>query len=158
MPALYAYSPLPTSMSISAETRTQQWVAKQGMKRKWGVPQTNLAGVVARSTVPVSTTGMSLYNVALDTTALPALPALPAIPSTSPPLPPNWNEHLEDTIISLSSYKLFPVPSDTLEYATLAAMLNPFQITSAEQIVNPTLVRDNFRISFECNTFNNLTI
>lgn len=59
--------------------------------------------------------------------------------SADPPLPPNWNANLEDTILSLAPYKLFPIDPDTLEYATIAALLNPFEISAVEQIVNPTL-------------------
>lgn len=59
--------------------------------------------------------------------------------SADPPLPPNWNDNLENTILSVAPYKLFPIAPDTLEYATIAALLNPLEISAAEQIVNPTL-------------------
>lgn len=59
--------------------------------------------------------------------------------TADPPLPPNWNEHLQDTILSLAPYKLFPIAADTLEYATIAELLNPITISTIEQIVNPAL-------------------
>lgn len=60
--------------------------------------------------------------------------------TVDPPLPPNWNENLEDTINSLQPYKLFPISADSLEYQTLVAMLKPtLNVIDAEQIVNPSL-------------------
>lgn len=59
--------------------------------------------------------------------------------SPNPPLAPNWNDNLERTILSLAPYQLFPSAPDTLEYATIAALLAPFKVRTVEQIVNPML-------------------
>ncbi|XP_037031590.1 uncharacterized protein LOC119071063 [Bradysia coprophila] len=59
--------------------------------------------------------------------------------SPDPPLAPNWNDNMEKTILSLQPYQLFPIAADTLEYATIASLLDPFEINAVEQIVNPML-------------------
>ncbi|KAG4068484.1 hypothetical protein HA402_004825 [Bradysia odoriphaga] len=59
--------------------------------------------------------------------------------SPDPPLAPNWNDNMERTILSLQPYQLFPIAADSLEYATIASLLNPFEIKGVEQIVNPML-------------------
>ncbi len=46
---------------------------------------------------------------------------------------------MEDTLLSLVPYKLFPIAADTLEYATISTLLDPFKVTAVEQIVNPML-------------------
>lgn len=59
--------------------------------------------------------------------------------SADVPLPPNWKENLDDTVVSLVPYKLFPIDVNTLEYETVTELLQPFKIKTAEQIVNPML-------------------
>lgn len=54
-------------------------------------------------------------------------------------MPPNWDVNLENTILSLAPYKLFPIAADTLEHITIAALLHPLQIGAVEQVVNPML-------------------
>lgn len=74
---------------------------------------------------------MSLPNVLTDGSS--------ARLSADPPLPPNWKDNLETTIVSLAPYKLFPIDAGTLEFATISALLNPIKVTAVEQIVNPAL-------------------
>lgn len=57
--------------------------------------------------------------------------------TADPPLPPDWNQNLQETILSLAPYKLFPVTP--MEHSTIAELLHSIQITTVEQIVNPTL-------------------
>ncbi len=42
--------------------------------------------------------------------------------------PPNWNEHITETIMSGSPYKLFRIFNDTKEFGTLAALRKSIKI------------------------------
>lgn len=59
--------------------------------------------------------------------------------TASPPLPPNWMQHFQNTITSLVPYKLFPVDPTTSEYQTIVDLFGSLNIISVEQIVNPML-------------------
>ncbi len=59
--------------------------------------------------------------------------------SANLPLPPDWNEHMEDVSKSLAAFKLFPIPSMACEFRKLAQLLLPLHVTGMDQIVNPTV-------------------
>lgn len=60
--------------------------------------------------------------------------------SPFPPQPPNWRDHLNETLTSLQRYKLFPVKTGTLEFDKLVELMKPMtKIKFIDQIVNPTL-------------------
>lgn len=55
------------------------------------------------------------------------------------PTPPNWLDHCEDTTMSLFTFKKYQIDPESLEYQTIANMLDPVQVLGIEQIVNPDL-------------------
>lgn len=55
------------------------------------------------------------------------------------PLPPNWQANIQDTVFSAVRYKTYKLAQGSPEYQTISNMLNPIQVKSVEQIVNPGL-------------------
>lgn len=56
-----------------------------------------------------------------------------------PPMPPNWLENCEDTIMSLYSLKKYKINPSTMEYQTITKMVHPVVVKGIDKVVNPDL-------------------
>lgn len=56
-----------------------------------------------------------------------------------PPMPPNWLENCEDTIMSLRPLKKYKIDPTTSEYQTICKMLYPVEVKEVNKVVNPDL-------------------
>lgn len=63
----------------------------------------------------------------------------PLRPTASIPVPPLWQDHLNEAHSALETYKTFPVTPGSLEYVTLSNLCSSLQVSSIEQILNPEL-------------------
>lgn len=84
---------------------------------------------------------MQQYNNKFKQQVISSKPtSFPSVMVTAiPPVPPNWINNYEETIMSHLTFKKFEVDRSTKEYETLVTMLHPLQVNRVEQIVNPDL-------------------
>ncbi|XP_037025212.1 uncharacterized protein LOC119066711 isoform X2 [Bradysia coprophila] len=71
--------------------------------------------------------------------SLPPTLISPAMVTAIPPIPPNWINNYEETIMSLLTFKKYDINRSTKEYQTVEDMLHPLEVIRVEQIVNPDL-------------------
>ncbi len=76
-----------------------------------------------------------------SSTSLAYIPPIhsPPIVTAAIPQPPNWLDRIDDTVMSLNTYKKYAIDKDTAEYQTISDMVYPIQVTRIEQIVNHEL-------------------
>lgn len=102
-------------------------------------PPTNASSTVTTKRPTSTITSMPATSTYIPPPSVEIYPIPRPIVTAKPPMPPNWLENNEDTIMSLFTFKKYTVSPSSLEYQTITNMLDGVKVKGIEQVVNPDL-------------------